>query len=263
MAQRALALSIFLFAIAAAGSSAWAQRGRVVSDQQIVQQAQLAVSGGHVELYQHGMTVDPAFLKSAEDAYGQLENLIGRKLDMATLGAKIRIYVSEAVPVSHVWKGYAHPEDPKGIVFLNSRAYLGALAGTNATYIHEMAHLFTWRFHSHTLREGLADYLALKIRPGAGVGPNPDGYDSAAQIPAEMAEYLGTTRPPPSWVTSDAQRRRAYYYASYRLVKYLIEQGGMDQFMQLYDSDHPERDIARLYGASREKLVRTAITRNP
>ena len=180
MPQRALALSISLFAIVAAGSSAWAQRGRVVSDQQIVQQAQLAASGGRVE-----------------------------------------------------------------------------------TYIHEMAHLFTWRFHSHTLREGLADYLALKIRPGAGVGPNPDGYDSAARIPAEMVEFLGTTRPPPSWVTSDARRRRAYYYASYRLVKYLIEQGGMDQFMQLYDSDHPERDIARLYGASREKLVRTAITRNP
>jgi hypothetical protein len=33
--------------------------------------------------------------------------------------------------------------------------------------------------------------------------------------------------------------------------------------MQLYDSDHPERDIARLYGAGRETMVRTAITRNP
>jgi hypothetical protein len=162
-----------------------------------------------------------------------------------------------------VWNGYSHPEDPKGIVFLNARAYQGALAGTNATYIHEMAHLFTWRFHSHTLREGLADYLALRILPGAGVGPNPDGYDAVSQIPPEIAEYLGTTRPPPSWVTGDALRRRAYYYASYRLVKYLIEHGGLDRFMQLYDSDHPERDIARLYGASREKLARMAVTRTP
>lgn len=55
MPHRALALSIFLFAIVAAGSSAWAQRGRVVSDQQIVQQAQLTASGGRVEIYQHGM----------------------------------------------------------------------------------------------------------------------------------------------------------------------------------------------------------------
>lgn len=263
MRQWPLALGFGLLAITVASFSSWAQRPSSANDRKVVERAELVAAGERVEIYQHGVKVDPAFLKPVEDAYAKLESLTGRKLDTATLGPKIRIYVSEAVPVSHVWNGYSHPEDPKGIVFLTSPAYLGALAGKNATYIHEMAHLFSWRFHSHTLREGLADYLALAIMPGAGVGPNPDGYGSASQIPAEIAEYLGTTRPPPSWVTTDAQRRRAYYYASYRLVKYLIEHGGMDRFMQLYDSDHPERDVARLYGASREKLARIAVTGTP
>src|SRR5256885_2121641 len=82
--------------------------------------------------------------------------------------------------------------DAEAIVILSARAYEGALTRTNATYVHEMAHLFTWRYHSHTLREGLADYLALQIHPGAGVGPNADGYDQRTAIPPEVAEYLGT-----------------------------------------------------------------------
>jgi hypothetical protein len=63
-----------------------------------------------------------------------------------------------------------------------------------------MAHLLTWRFQSHTLREGLADYLALQVHPGAGVGPNVDGYDWSSPIPSDVVEYLGTTRPlRPGW----------------------------------------------------------------
>ena len=32
----------------------------------------------------------------------------------------------------------------------------------------------------------------------------------------------------------------------------------METFMKLYDSSDPEADIARLYGASRDQLVRMA-----
>jgi hypothetical protein len=145
-------------------------------------------------------------------------------------------------------------------VFLNPRVYLAALRGSNATYAHEMAHLFTWRYHSHTLREGLADYLALKIHPGAGVGPNPEGYDSSASISQEVLDCLGTTNPPPRGVISDGYLRRSYYFASYQLVRYLIENGGMDAFMKLYDSENPEVEFPALYGASREVLVRSAVT---
>ena len=239
------------------GLPASAQR-RVASDTQILAEATLVASGDRVEIFQHGVPVAPAFLKAAEDAYGRLETLTGRPLDTATLGPKIRIYVSRGVTVSHVWNGYGHPKDPKGVVLLSARAYEGALTRTNATYVHEMAHLFTWRYHSHTLREGLADYLALEIHPGAGVGPNAEGYDVSMAIPPEVTECLGTTKSPPEFLMSDSSRRRAYYFASYRFVKSLILTAGMETFLRLYESPSTEAALPRLYGASREEMVRRA-----
>jgi hypothetical protein len=227
-------------------------------DARIVREAERVATGERVEVFQHGLEVAPEFLGLAEEAYSRLEELTGRKLDAGTLGQKIRIYVSSAVRISHVWRGYEHPRDPKGIVFLNRRVYRSALEGTDSTYVHEMAHLFTWRYRSHTLREGLADYLALEIHPGSGVGPNVGGYDWDTPIPREIVKYLGTTRMPPRRLTSDPRNRRAYYFASYQFVKFLIEKGGMDDFLELYDSENPEAEFRRLYGASREELVKLA-----
>jgi len=133
-----------------------------------------------------------------------------------------------------------------------------ALRGSNATYAHELAHLLTWRFHSHTLREGLADYLALQLHPGAGIGPNPYGYASPPPVDPEIEEYLGTTRSPPMAVTSSPAYRRAYYYASYRFVRYLIERAGIAVFLKVYDARDPEDELQRLYGASRRELVLAA-----
>ena len=98
-----------------------AQRHHPVSDAQIMAEATLVVSGEQVEVFQHGVQVDPAFLQLTEQAYRRLEALTGRTFDKATLGPKIRIYVSNAVTVSHVWRSYDHPRDPQGLVFLNPR----------------------------------------------------------------------------------------------------------------------------------------------
>jgi len=106
-------------------------------------------------------------------------------------------------------------------------------------------------------RQGLADYLALQVHPGAGVGPNADGDDRRMTIP-EVAECLGTTKAPPAWLGSDIDLRRAYYFASYRFVRALIEQAGMTTFLRLYDSDSTENELVTLYGATREELVRRA-----
>jgi hypothetical protein len=250
---------LVLVACVAASQPRFGQRERPAgADEQILQHARLVASDTHVELYQHGVRVDPAFLKLAESAYARLEGLIGRPYDTRTLGRKMRIVVSDAVTISHVWRGYDFAQDPRGIVFLNPRVYVGALRGSNATYAHEMAHLFSWRFKSHTLREGLADYLALQIHPGAAVGPNVEGDLGALEIPKEVKERLGTTKPPPDWLTSDIIRRRAYYSASYVFVKHLVELGGMEKFLKLYESGRPEKEIAALYGQSREELIRAA-----
>ena len=229
-------------------------------DEQVIDEARPVATGARVALYAHGaIRVDPGFLRLAEEACVAIESLLARPLDTATLGDRIRIYVSDAVPVSHVWRGYAHPSDPRPIVFLNARAYLGAMSGGNATYVHELTHLYTWRYSSHTLREGLADYIALRVRPGAAVGPNAAGYGGAGKPSREIVELLATTRPPPGWVGTNLEQRRAYYFASYRVVKYLVEKRGMETFLRLYESADPESELPKLYGEERAALVQAAL----
>jgi hypothetical protein len=232
---------------------------RPVPDERIVAQAELVASGTHMEIYQHGAAIDPSFLKVMESAYEQVERVTGLKLDMATLGPKVRVYVSDAIRISHVWRGYQHPMDPKAIIFLNLRVYHGAMSGNNATHVHELTHLFTWRYNSHTLREGIADYVALKIFPGAAVGPNPGGDSARPNMPPEVLDYLGTTKPAPEWVSTDPLRRSAYYFASYRFVKYLVEQKDMETFWKLYTSENPETDIKTLYGLERTEAVQATL----
>ena len=233
--------------------------GRSIPDAQIVAQAELVASGAYVEIYQHGTAIDPGFLKVMESAYEEVQRVTGLKLDTATLGPKIRVYVSDAISISHVWRGYGHPRDPKGIIFLNLRAYQGAMSGKNATHVHELTHLFTSRYNSHTLREGVADYVALKVFPGAAVGANPAGDSARLAIPPEVVDYLGTTKPPPEWVSTDPLRRGAYYLASYRFVKYLIERKDIETFWKLYTSENPESDIKRLYGFDKKEAVQAAL----
>jgi hypothetical protein len=255
-------LCTFLLVVDAAVLQGQAPR-RAVSDEQIVAQGQRVGSGTYVEIYQHGVTVDPSFLQIMESVYNQVETVMGVKLDTATLGPKVHVYVSDAVSVSHVWRGYQHPSDPRAIIFLNPRVYLGAMSGTNATHIHELTHLFTWRFTSHTLREGLADAVALILLPGAAVGPNPGGGEWPPDIPPEILAYLGTTKPPPGWLSTDRVRRRAYYFASHRFVSALVEMKGMETFMQLYVSENPEIAIISLYGISREEAIQVALRGRP
>ena len=248
----------FAFVLDTANANAAVPR-RAVSDDQIAAQGQLVASGTRVEIYQHEVTIEPSFLEVMETAYDEVQELTGLKLDTATLGPKVRVYVSASLGISHVWKGYRHPSDPKGVIFLNPRVYQGALSGKNATHIHELTHLFTWDFKSHTLREGFADYVALTIRPGAAVGPNPAGESLPSRVPAEVLEHLGTTKPPPDWVSTDPVRRSAYYFASYRFVKHLVDLKGMDIFMKLYNSENPETEIRNLYGLTREDAIQAAL----
>jgi hypothetical protein len=254
---RLIILAISFIAILAAISPVAGQMKRVIGDEQIVKESELVAGGDRIEIYQHRMKVDPAFLRITEDAYRQVEKLLGVKLDTATLGMKVGIYVSDFPSVCHVWKGPNHPQDPRGLIFLHRRAYLEAMKGVNATYIHELVHLFMWRYHSHTLREGLAEYIALKILP-AGIGASPVSSYGSGAIPTEVIEHLGTTKPPPPWLPTDPARRRVYYLASYRLVKYLVEFKDLETFLHLYKSRSPETEIGKLYGITREEAIRAA-----
>ncbi|MFH1602607.1 MAG: hypothetical protein ABIH03_01725 [Pseudomonadota bacterium] len=251
---RALIIGALIVAVLAA-PLARAQRRSDTPDQQIIREAQLVASGARVDLFQHDLVVDAGLVQAAERALAGMEELLGHKFDETTFGPRGRIYVSSSPSISHVWRGYEHPSDPKAVLFLNPRVARLGLRGTNATYAHELAHLLAWRFYSHTLREGLADYLALCIHPGAGVGPNIEGYASPPAVPAEVETYLGTARAPPAALKNDTRFRRAYYFASYRFVRFLIERDGMATFLKLYQARDPESEFPRLYRVPREELV--------
>ena len=72
----------------------------------------------------------------------------------------------------------------------------------------------------------------------------------------EVEAFLGTTRPPPDELVDDGAFRRAYYFASQRFVRFLIERKGMVTFLALYEDPDPESAFPRLYGATRTELVR-------
>jgi hypothetical protein len=134
-----------------------------------------------------------------------------------------------------------------------------SLSGRNATYAHELAHLLTWRFYSHTLREGLADYLALQLHPGAGVGPNREGYSTFPPLAEGVSDVLGTAAAPPAALLHNQAFRQSYYASSYRLVRYLIEAGGMAKFLELYAVSDLEPAFKQLYGQDRNALVAAAL----
>ena len=250
-----IALSVFCLI-----GAAWpAQAQRAMNDEQIFMQAKRVARGELVEVFQHGVDIEATkFLRLAEDAYQGIEKVTGLKFDTATLGPRLQIIVSASVPVSHVWRADRHQQEPRGILILNAFAYRGAIKANNATYIHGMTQLFTWQYSSHTLHEGLADWVALEVLPGAAVGPNPNGHDPKTVVTPEIAEYLATSKAPPVWLDIDAQRRTAYYFASYRFVKYLIDTKGFATFMQLYNSPKPEASFAKLYDTKREAAIRAA-----
>lgn len=166
---------------------------------------------------------------------------------------------SAATRISHLLWGYGHPKDPQAVVFLSPVVAQLALTGRNATYAHELAHLLTWRYHSHTLREGLADHLALQLHPGAAVGPRRDSPESNVPAVEAVVELLGSTAPPPDRLLQDPDFRRSYYASSHRLVQHLIRTGGLDKFLALYASPDPEAAFIQLYGQDRRSAVAAAL----
>jgi hypothetical protein len=229
------------------------------TDAQIMREARLIASSGRVDLYEHRVVVDPELASAADRAITKMESILGRRWDAQTFGDRVSIYVSSETRVSHVLGGYEHQNNPRAVLFLNSVVAQMSLSGRNATYAHELAHLLTWRFYSHTLREGLADYLALQLHPGAGVGPNREGYSTFPPLAEGVSDVLGTAAAPPAALLQDQAFRQSYYASSYRLVRYLIEAGGMAKFLELYAASDLEPAFKQLYGQDRNALVAAAL----
>ncbi|MEO0013101.1 MAG: hypothetical protein RLZZ535_1490 [Cyanobacteriota bacterium] len=236
------------------------QSSDFLSDKQIIKNSSLVFSGENIEIY--SITSSGDFIKFSElceISYLHLLELFDFQKNDIIKFSKIKIYISNKIQFSHVLGGYNHFKNPQPIIFLNERSFFGAIKEVNATYIHEMVHLFTWNYHSHTLREGLADYCALKLKPNTAIGPVPATQLVEIDQFREILKYLGTTKKPPRRLKIDSDFRRNYYLASRCFVKYIIDLIGIQKFMTIYDSAKPEILIENYLNHDLLKLQKSAL----
>jgi hypothetical protein len=231
-------------------------KSKKIPDKTIIKRTRLVATGKFVDIYSDldDFEADELVLLT-EQAYQQIKKKFKFHYNHQLLGDRIQIYCSAAVKVSHVHGGYLQTKEPLGRIFLNPRSALGSVQGVNSTYIHELAHLFTWNFYSHTLREGLADFVASSLHQGSSIGPVPADFALPNEEFARYTNYWATTKTPPRKLKTDIDFRRGYYFSSRLFVTYLIEKHGLEAFMQLYASPEPEVEIVSLYGQSRQTLV--------
>ena len=247
MLRTFIALTLLLSSIAS-----YAQR-RDNPDATVLNRAKLVSQTDRVEVYRDDVDVEEAFAVAVDQLYGAIEDKLGQKFDTVTLGEKIKVVVSNHVRVSHVWRGYQHMNDPKAVVFLNTRAYNGFKSKTNATLVHEMTHLFTWRYNSHSLREGIADYIARAVMPNTAVGPN-----EANTVPIKVDwafKYLGSNLPAPPELTSDSEFRKSYYFSSYVFVNALVERSSMANFLKFYNGVYSDAIFESTFKVTRLNLI--------
>ena len=231
-------------------------KSKKIPDKTIIKRASLVATGKFVDVYSDLDEFEAGELvRLTEQAYEKIKRTFKFQYDHPRLGDRIQIYCSDAVKVSHVHGGYLQAKEPLGRIFLNPRSALGSVHGVNSTYIHELAHLFTWNFCSHTLREGLADYVASSLHQGSSIGPVPADFALPNEEFVRYTKYWATTKTPPRKLKTNIDFRRGYYFSSRLFVTYLIEKYGLDAFMQLYASPQPEVEISSLYGHSRQTLV--------
>lgn len=231
-----------------------------ISDKAVIKRTPLVAAGTFVDVYSDLDDFDAeGLVRLTELAYQKINKTFKFQYDHQLLGDRIQIYCSDAVKVSHVHGGYLQASEPLGRIFLNPRSAFGSVQGTNSTYIHELAHLFTWNFCSHTLREGLADFVASSFHQGSAIGPVPADFVLPNDEFARYSKYWATTKTPPRKLKTDIDFRRGYYFSSRVFVTYLIEKYGLNAFMNLYASPEPEVEISSLYGHSRQTLVARSL----
>jgi hypothetical protein len=250
--MRVIFQSVFGLVILFAAIASIAQH-RDNPDAIVLYRAQLVSQTDRIEVYRDGIDIDEGLAAEIDRIYLAIEEQLGRKFDVATLGKKIKVVVSNNVRVSHVWRGYQHMNDPQAVIFLNARGYNGFKSRSNATLVHEMTHLFTWKYNSHSLREGIADYVARAVMPNTAIGPNEANAQSTR---VDWAfKYLGSNHPAPPELMTDTEFRKNYYVLSYVLVKALIERTSMAEFLRFYDGTYSDALFESTFKVKRLDLI--------
>ena len=203
-----------------------------------------------------------AFAERLESGLAAIESLIGHGLDSARYGGtRVEAFVGAGVGISHVYGSYDHMKHARPWLFLDAEK----VRSGEAPYLHEATHLLAWKFGSHSLREGFASWVEAEIRSRtAGGGAAIFGATSPAEVDAdararlelsaasEVVPWIGRTGFAPASVTTPRRPkiRATYYVLSQSFAQHLIREIGIADFLRVYASDDPERELERLSGTS-------------
>jgi hypothetical protein len=188
------------------------------------------------------------FLEHLESAYKGIENKIGKSFDAIYYKNKsIEVFLSPKKIISHVYGGYRQRHYSTPWIFLPVRMVKWGFS----PYSHELTHLFTWNFTSHSLREGLACWMQIQLaEQGMGLKThihrfeNRHEADSIVRLIIQDKEFIPVIRsiartglPSPKITKPGGSNRSKYYTACYSFVAYLLDSVSMVEFMQLYSAD--------------------------
>lgn len=158
---------------------------------------------------------------------------------------------------SSVIGGYEH------FKYLILEIYLGRehIELNRAPIAHEITHLIKPYYSSLTLREGLACFIQDSI------GKNPSIPNNGNEIIPLSKEYLiednravinviGTKGIPKDINLSGIEdsERKAFYILSYSFSKYLIDEYGIEKFMEVYEAEDLNKRYKDVYGKKLEGL---------
>lgn len=187
------------------------------------------------------------FSQKYEQAYNGIEKILSRSFDANHFhNQKIEVFLTKG-GVSHVYGGYRHADYDIPWIYLPAMM----VQEDNSFYSHELTHLITWKSSAHSLREGLACWMQIKLyEEKIGLNTKRHGFTNRSEADnilrallkedksSVIFESIGSAGIPSGTLTEvGGEFRSNYYTACYSFVAFLLDSMNMNNFMKLYEAD--------------------------
>lgn len=215
----------------------------LMSDPQIIEELnrtgeKLEVSNG-VVYYEKGQLSESGLKKTKEEfeaAIKEVLELLGISLKRERYKDSLpALYIYHAVNSGpHIYFGHEHHMAEIPAIFIPSPI----IKANYAPIFHEVVHLVTENFWSHSLREGLADFVQFYLRPGQKASMKMtvlDFHSHAREVlkkESRVFKFVGGE----GYHYDSIQERIDFYQLSRSFVTYLIHQYGGAKFLKLYET---------------------------
>lgn len=196
------------------------------------------------------------FMADVTKGIEAIEAFTGKKFDAQHYGTeKIEYYISQHTTVSHVYNGYQHNGGrPVPAVFFSAKRF----ANNALPYLHETTHLILRDFHSLWLREGMAEWVAMRVAKALGKGHvafygstnQHDAHQLSAGISRDESKDIILNTIGMNGIPSfkNAEVRRMFYIASTSFVDYLSALLTKERLLGLYEAANTKAVLEQLLG---------------